>query len=185
MDGVIVSAIQREHKSAARTRSAQPEPSATFGFGTSVYDRLEGLNHPSPDRSELLAVQRGKLGQERAALGCQPKQHLPAIQRRALALGPTVLFELIDQRDGGVVLHTQPIRQRADRRLDSLGQASNSEQRLMLLRLDTGPARGTFTEGQKFADFVAKLRQGAIIRQVDLRHAEFPYPVRIVSSTRA
>src|SRR6187431_943961 len=71
------------------------------------------------------------------------------------------------------MLKAQPLGERTDRRLDALRQPLHREQRLMLLRFDAQSARRGLTKGEEPADFMAELRERAVIRQADLRHRIF------------
>src|SRR5271156_454601 len=61
------------------------------------------------------------------------------------------------------MLNLQPFGQYADCRDVVIGQRLDHEQRLMLMRLDAGGARGLFAEIQEAANFVAKVGECEVV----------------------
>jgi hypothetical protein len=74
----------------------------------------------------------------------------------------SLLHEAIDQLHGGVMAMTKPVREGRHRGASSFRQTLDSEEKLVLLRLDVTGASGLFTEVEELADAVTEFRKLAI-----------------------
>jgi hypothetical protein len=83
---------------------------------------------------------------------------LSLVVRRPQSKQKASLDEPIDQLDSAVVLELHSFRQHADGRSNAFGQTSNSQQELVLLRLDARLSRGILAETEETADLVAQFR---------------------------
>lgn len=72
-------------------------------------------------------------------------------------------FEAIDELDGAVVLDLQAFGERADGGVVGSGQSFDGEERLILLRLNSGGAGGLLAQILKAAHLIAEFRQSAVI----------------------
>lgn len=78
-------------------------------------ERVEGADHGWPGDSELLAVECGQALEQCLGFGCQAEQDLALVVSASLAHEKRSAFELVDERDGGVMLHAEAFRDRANR----------------------------------------------------------------------
>lgn len=114
-------------------------------------NRAQRCDHLWPDTPQVPFVVRRQEREDASTLGGDSQQHLSPILAAALAHHEASAFELVDQRDGGVVLHAQPLGDRANRGPRSLRQALQGQEKLVLLRFDAGSSRRLLTEREKAA----------------------------------
>ena len=91
------------------------------------------------------------------------KKDLTAIGRIRLTLDETRRFQPIDQLDSRVMAQREPIRQFANCRMRTGGQAFQGQQRLMLVRLDSVFPCLCFAELKKMPKLVAKLGELLVV----------------------
>jgi len=106
-------------------------------------------------------MMRSETGQTFLACARQSDQHASAVVGGAEANQKTAFHQPVDQLDRAVMAELQPLGEGADSRRSAARQAFQSEQQLMLLRLDAGALRGRVAEAQKAPDLIAKLGQSA------------------------
>lgn len=95
-------------------------------------------------------------------------EHAAAVGGCAGSRDVAVRFQAIDEFHGGVMLELHAQGELADGRVDSFGQTSNSQKKLMLLRLQAVFASLFLAEVEKTPDFLPELRQGAVFSQRDI-----------------
>jgi hypothetical protein len=82
---------------------------------------------------------------------------LPAIPAAAYALYEPVLNQPVHKSDGSVVANHQVIGELSDIRPLNVGESTDGQQDLVLLRLKSFGAGCCFTEVQKLADLISEL----------------------------
>ena len=151
---------------------------AAVGIGSSIYFSvfvavMGVLLALGPTVSQLYGAGRhGEVGEE-VRQSIWLALVLAAVCLAALAQDEAAHFQLVDERDGGVVLHAQALGDGADGRAQALGQAADGEQQLVLLRLDAGVARGLLAEGDELSDLVPEGGQGAVVGDGDSGHRAY------------
>lgn len=93
----------------------------------------------------------------------EPQQDLAPIFAAARSFQKAVGFQAINELDGAVVLDLQAFGEDADGGVVGSGQSFDGEERLILLRLNSGGAGGLLAQILKAAYLVAEFRQRAII----------------------
>jgi len=101
----------------------------------------------------------GKLFEQPSAAGSESEIDAPGIASAARAADPTVRREAKAQFDGRVVADLETLGERTDRGLRFRRRAGDREERLVLLRLDSGRAGRAFAKIQETANFVAEVRE--------------------------
>ena len=111
---------------------------------------------------KLGAVQVRELLQQDLAGGSDLEEHSAPIARIWLAAHQAARGGAVNELNGAVVADVEPCRQIANGgRVRGLRQAGDSEQELVLLGLETGPARGGLAEVQESSQLEAKTRECA------------------------
>jgi chloride channel protein, CIC family len=133
--------------------------------------RVHRLQQPAQlgaDLSQFLEVRRRQLVDQRFAPRGQRHVHAPAIHFRWRASHQSAFGEPVDQADGAVVPQVQALGQGADGHgIGATGETLQREQRLMLLRWDSGVVRRLFAEPEKPAQRVAQGGELLVIRGSD------------------
>jgi hypothetical protein len=104
-----------------------------------------------------------ELPQQRLAPVREADEDFPPVLGIVLAPREAPLGETVDQLDGAVMLNLQALGQLADGRPVSFGQAFDSQQKLVLLRLDPVRLGGVAAELQEAPDAISELGQRAIL----------------------
>src|SRR5581483_10232657 len=112
-------------------------------------ERVQRTNELVTGRSKLSSVLRGTLPQDSFATRREPNEHLPAVGGVTRPLDESALLQAIDQAYRAVVTDLEALGKSADRCLHSLRQASEHQQKLMLLRLEIGRAGNLLAEMQE------------------------------------
>lgn len=84
-------------------------------------------------------------------------QNLAAVGRIGLAFDESARFQAVHQLNSGVVPQSETVRQLADRGMSRGGKTLESEQGLMLLRLDSMTPGLHLAEMQKLPELIPKL----------------------------
>lgn len=113
---------------------------------------------------------QGKGSQKSLALGQQCDEYLAAILLGPASSHQTRAFETINQLNRTVMLQLHLLGKGADGGTEVRWQSLDGEEKLVLLRLETGVARGHFAKMQKTPDLVSELGQGAVIKRLDGLH---------------
>ena len=106
-----------------------------------------------------------KLAQNARARTREMHNNLPPVVCARHACYVTVIFQTIHQLHHAVMLELQASGQLADGGLDPVRQPPDSEQKLVLLRLQAEAAGLLLAEMHKSTYFETELRQGAVFGQ--------------------
>jgi len=155
-------------------------------------ERLESLNERPADALQLQSMRHGQLANQTATPGSQTQENLTLVPRVPGASDETALHEPIDQLHRAVVADLQAVRQRSHSRQVAGGHPDERQERLVLLWLDSHPARGLLAEAHKTPDLESNLRKRAILGLVQilvihprsLSHALLPPEVGARGSAR-
>jgi len=120
-------------------------------------DGLKCGDQPGPGGAQFVVMCDRKLFQKCFAAARKAKIDLSAVASAARAANPASSFEPAAQFDGRVMPDLQALGERADRGLDSQPAPLDREERLVLLRFDSGGAGGRLAKVQEAADFVAEV----------------------------
>jgi len=104
-----------------------------------------------------------KAFEEASAARSDAQQDFSSVGTAARADEQSFGFEAAAQLDGAVVADLQALGESADGGRHSRWQSLESEQSLMLLRLDAGCACGVLAEIQEAADFVTESGEGLVV----------------------
>jgi len=108
-------------------------------------------------------MRKGQITQNPFAARREVQKNLATIVAISSAVQKAVSFEAVHQFHRAVMLDLQPFGEDANCGGVSRGKAFQRKQRLKLLRFDACVAGGMLRQVQKAAQFIAKLRQRAII----------------------
>src|SRR5260370_39651415 len=129
--------------------------------------RADGIHQRRAARAQLAdAVSRHLLEQ---FLSPRQKryQDAPAVVPAAAPAHVTVGLQSVDQFNRAVMLQRQPFRQCADRRLHAFREPAKRQQKQILLRLEARGTRHRVPFPGGFANAVAQLREGLVLRGGD------------------
>jgi hypothetical protein len=139
-----------------------------------------GERHDGAQRAHQSRRHRAQIGdslfshfrQDGVASRREANEHAAAIVFGALAADQAAALETVDQTDGAVMAHLQPLGQHANGWLAPRGQSAQREQQKILLWLKTRRARSLIRLLQVADDAIAEFRQLLIGFQNDrLSHA--------------
>jgi hypothetical protein len=115
----------------------------------------------------------------------QRDEHAPSIVRILRTANEAAGGGPIDQFDRGVGLDLEPLGDGADGGwMIGVGQASQSEQELVLLGLEPGGVGGAFAEVEEAAELEAELSQGTQIGRSQGAHADKCIVTRYISGNQ-
>ena len=123
------------------------------------------------EAADFFAVRRRKCRQDIIRLRRQPQQGAPPIKVRRFAPDETQRLQPVDEFGCGMRLHDQTPRYMANRRVVGFCGA-NRQQRLVLLRLESGFRRLGLAEHLKLPQREPELRERGIIIVVQIRRHE-------------
>lgn len=106
---------------------------------------------------------QGKGSQESLAFGQKRDEYLAPVLLGPASSDQTGALQAIDQLDGAVMLQLHLLRESANSGAQVRWKSLDGKEKLVLLGLKSGIARGHFAEMQEAPDLISKLSQGAII----------------------
>jgi len=106
---------------------------------------------------QLGAMGEAQATKEALASRCDAQEDLSAIRHTAAPLHEASIDRALRELDGAIVVKLQAFRNRADGSSSARRHPFESEQKLVLLRLDVRGPGGRLAEVQETADDVAKL----------------------------
>ena len=125
----------------------------------------EGPGEP-PDRGahrrELGEMVQRELAEHRLSPRREFDEDLASVDECAAPPHEPPLRQAVDQLDGAVVVHLEPLGQLADRRVPAPREALHGEQELVVLGLEAGGTGRLLAESEEPADLVAELGQGPV-----------------------
>ena len=113
---------------------------------------------------------QGKFRQDSLSFTSQCQQHFAAIVYRSFPADTTIRLKPIDQFNCAVMLQLHPVGKFSDPRPDALGHSLDRQHELVLLLFDARLAYRLLAEIQEFANLVAELSQGLIVRLAETFH---------------
>jgi len=122
-------------------------------------DGLQCGDQARASSTQFVSMHHGKLLEQPSAAGSKSEIDAPCIAPAARAADPTVRRKAKTKLYGRVVANLETLGERTDRGLQFRRRAGDCEERLVLLRLDSGRARRAFAEIQETANFVAEVRE--------------------------
>ncbi len=150
--------------------------------------QAESLNQSRASGAEFVAMREREAFEEAFTARGDTQQDFAGVGTAAGAGEQSFGFEAAAQFDCAVVADLQALGESANGGRHSRWQSLESEQSLMLLRLDAGGAGGVLAEIQEAADFVAESCEGLIVDRIALyRHADIIsyYDINKRSETRS
>ena len=87
-------------------------------------------------------------------------QNIPAVIGGSQSAYETLFDEPVDEPDGAVMLQLHSFGQRANGGFDTVGQSSNGEEQLMLLRFDAGLPGRILAKTKKATNLITQFRHG-------------------------
>ena len=126
----------------------------------------EGPGEP-PDRGahrrELGEMVQRQLAEHRLSPRREFDEDLASVDECAAPPHEPPLRQAVDQLDGAVVLHLEPLGQLADRRVPAPREALHGEQQLVLARLELRAARLLFREREEPPQLVPQLGEVLVL----------------------
>lgn len=108
-------------------------------------------------------MRKSNLAKNFVSAAGEPQQNLTPIFATAHSFQKAVYFKTIDEFHGAVVLDLKPFGKDPNGGVTRNGQSLDSEQSLILLRLDTSGTRGLLAQILETAHFVTKFRKRAVV----------------------
>jgi len=140
--------------------------------GTAIFKQgTDGVHERHAGRAEFTDTMPRYLLQQFFPTRQERDENAAAIIAAAAAAHIAVSFETVDELDGTMMLEREPVGKNADGGFLALREAANGQQEKILLGLKAGGAGDNVAFADKFADAIAKLREGLIFGGGDLlRH---------------
>ena len=143
-----------------------PRASRQTGDGCVRIDcRCQCREQLGPRGLQFGVMRRSQQLQQRFSATREGQHDFAAVRHAARAPYQALPFQAIYQFHRAVMLNQQPLGQHPDRSHPVGGQAFDSQQRLVLLRLDARGAHGVLAEIQEAANFEAKVRERLVINR--------------------
>jgi hypothetical protein len=125
--------------------------------------RLQCAQEREARRTKVSAIWKRDLVKDCFSPARELQQHLPPIFATAHSFQEAMGFETIHELHGAMVLNLKTLREDSDSGLSGRWQPLDRQERLILLRLDSGRARGMFAQSLKAPDFVTEVGERAVI----------------------
>ncbi len=126
-------------------------------------DGLQCGNEARASSTQFVSMHDRELLEQSSAASSKSEVDAPGIASAARAANPTVRRKAKTELDGRVVADLETLGERTDRGFQFRRRAGDREERLVLLRLDSGRARRAFAEIQETANFVAEIRERLVV----------------------
>ena len=122
-----------------------------------VEEALQDTDEARAGRLKLVDVVQSHATYAVLAVPSQLDQHLAPIICSPEPNQKSAINQAINKPHGAVVLELHSLGQSTDRGMHAVGQTLDGQQKLLLLRLESGLARGIFAKTQKTPDLVTEL----------------------------